>query len=52
MKKKEIIKKEVEVPVVSVPIVVSPKVSPITETFSSADMNTLRDKINELCLNS
>lgn len=30
------------------PIVVAPKILPITETFGSGDMNTLKNKINEI----
>jgi hypothetical protein len=48
------IKKEVEeevtpevVEVVETPVV-APKVSPITESFGSGDMNTLKNKINEI----
>jgi hypothetical protein len=46
------IKKEVEVVEepqgVQEPVAVVPKVSPITESFGSGDMNTLKNKINEI----
>jgi hypothetical protein len=39
---------EVTPEVVETPEVVVPNVSPITESFGSGDMNTLKNKINEI----
>jgi hypothetical protein len=49
MKKiKKEVEEEVTPEVVETPEVVAPKVLPITESFGSGDMNTLKNKINEI----
>ena len=47
-KKKEIIETVVEIAVDSVGVQDVVKILPITQEFGNGDLNTLRDKINEI----